>query len=467
MLELFNTFTRQKEPFKPINKGKAGIYTCGPTVYDYAHIGNLRAYVCADILVRYLEFLGFKVTHVMNITDVDDKTIKGARKEGVPLSQYTDRYKNAFFEDLRTLNIRKAEFYPEATKTIKEMVELIKTLMEKGFAYRGEDSSIYFSVKKFNDYGRLANIKTGELQAGARVKQDEYEKEQANDFALWKAWDEDDGDVFWETEIGRGRPGWHIECSAMSMKHLGPAFDIHTGGEDLIFPHHQNEIAQSEAATGKKFVNYWMHNAFLLVDGKKMSKSLGNFYTLRDLLKKGLDAKAIRFLLLSAHYRTPLNFTEEGVRAAGSSVQRFMEFMEKMAELKEKSGAEDSAEIKNMIEKAEESFRKSMDDDLNISEALGSLFEFVRETNRLALENKISRRNAEEIEAFMLKIDSVLGVMEAEKDEVPEEVLNLVKEREIAREAKDFRKSDEIRDKIKGLGFELKDTPEGTRVRKV
>lgn len=466
MIKLFNTLTRQKEDFKPIVEGKVGIYTCGPTIYDFAHIGNFRAYVCADIIVRYLEYLGFKVTHVMNLTDVDDKTIKNSIKEGISLKEYTEQYKEAFFEDLKKLNIRKAEFYPEATKTINEMVAIVKKLMEKGFAYRGDDNSIYFSVKKFKDYGKLANIKMDELKEGARVKQDEYEKDQANDFALWKAWDENDGDVYWETEIGKGRPGWHIECSAMSMKHLGPHFDIHTGGEDLVFPHHQNEIAQSEAANDTKFVNYWMHNAFLLVEGKKMSKSLGNFYTLRDLIKKGYKPKAIRYLLFSAQYRTPLNFTEEGVKGAECCVERLLEFMDKINDVKESSSAKNNDEAGKLIAKLKEGFENAMDDDLNTCEALGAIFEFVREINKLIAENNLSKNDAEKIEGSMLKIDQVLGVLEVEKEAVPEEVMNIVKEREEARKAKDWSRSDELRDKIKDMGYELKDMPDGTKVKK-
>ena len=286
---LFNTLTRRKEPFTPLEIGKVKMYTCGPTVYDYAHIGNFRAFLFEDLLKRWLLLQGFKVTHVMNLTDVDDKTIRGSQKQGLPLRQFTDFYIKAFFEDIKTLNILAADVYPRATDRIPEMVALIKTLMDKGYAYRGEDGSIYYCISKFPDYGKLSKLKTAELKAGARVSQDEYAKEEAQDFALWKAWTPEDGDVFWETELGKGRPGWHIECSAMSMKYLGETFDIHCGGVDNIFPHHENEIAQSEAASGKKFVNYWLHNEHLQVEGKKMSKSLGNYYTLRDLLAKQCD----------------------------------------------------------------------------------------------------------------------------------------------------------------------------------
>src|SRR3989339_892084 len=272
------------------------MYSCGPTVYDFAHIGNFRAYIVADILKRYLKFKGFKIKHVMNITDVDDKTIKGSIEQKISLNQYTEKYTKAFFEDLRTLNIEPADIFPRATEHIKEMVSMIQKLIMNGLAYKGEDNSWYYDISKFRDYGKLSKLKLGELKEGARVKQDSYEKEQAQDFALWKAYDKDDGDVFWETDLGKGRPGWHIECSAMNMKYLGEEFDIHTGGVDLIFPHHENEIAQSIGSTGKKFVHFWIHNEHLLVNGRKMSKSLGNFYTLRDLLSKNYNPRAIRYL---------------------------------------------------------------------------------------------------------------------------------------------------------------------------
>ncbi len=466
-MQLYNTLSRKKEEFKPIKPGEVKVYSCGPTVYDFVHIGNCRAFICADILTRYLEYKDLKVIRVMNLTDVDDKTIRGARKENVPLKEYTDRYKKAFFEDIASLKIRKADFYPEATKCIREIVAIVKGLMEKGYAYKGDDGSIYYSVKKFRDYGKLANLKLDELQAGARVKQDEYDKEQANDFALWKAWDEEDGDVFWETEIGKGRPGWHIECSAMSMKHLGETFDIHTGGEDLIFPHHQNEIAQSEAFTGRKFVNYWFHNAFLLVNEKKMSKSLGNFYTLRDLIKKGYKPRAIRYALMSAHYRTPLNFTEEGIKAAQNSIDRLQEFIEKIRDLKKNSTAKENSEVKKILENARQVFENSMDDDLNINEALAAVFDVVRSVNSLILENKVSRRDAEKAEAAMIRFDKVLGLLEEEKEEISPEIKKLIEERNEARENKEWEKADQIREKIRQKGYELKDTREGTKIKRI
>jgi cysteinyl-tRNA synthetase len=329
-LKLYNTLTRKKEAFKPIKKGKVGMYVCGPTIYSFAHIGNFRAYMSADILRRWLKFKGFGIKQIMNLTDVDDKTIRDSKRKGISLSKFTAKYSKIFFEDLDTLNIERAERYPKATDHIKEMAALVNALMKKGLAYRGKDA-IYYSIEKFKDYGKLAHLEKAQLKPGARVKQDEYDKEHAHDFALWKLWDKDDGNVFWNVEIGgkpsKGRPGWHIECSAMSMKYLGPTFDIHTGGVDLIFPHHQNEIAQSEGATGKPFVRYWLHNEHLLVNGEKMSKSAGNFYTLRDLIKKGHDAMAIRYQLLATHYRQKLNLTDDALKAAKQAVDRLTDFV--------------------------------------------------------------------------------------------------------------------------------------------
>ena len=302
-LQFFNTMNRRVEPFRSINPGEVRMYTCGPTVYNYAHIGNFRAYMFEDLLRRTLEFFGYRVRQVMNLTDVDDKTIRDSRAAGIPLRDFTQKYKQAFFEDLKTLNIEPAEVYPAATDHIPQMIRLISILMEKGFGYRAEDGSVYFSIEKFPDYGKLAKIDRENQRSGVRIKNDEYAKDSVADFALWKAWDELDGDVAWDSPWGRGRPGWHIECSAMSSEYLGDSFDIHTGGIDNMFPHHEDEIAQSEAATGKKWVNYWLHCAHLMVNGEKMSKSLGNFYTLRDLEAMGWRGREIRWVLLGAHYR--------------------------------------------------------------------------------------------------------------------------------------------------------------------
>lgn len=400
----------------------------------------------------------------MNLTDVDDKTIKGSIKDGKTLNEYTKQFIDAFFEDLNALNIEKAAVYPRATGHIKDMVELVKTLMKKGYAYKGEDGSIYYSVSKFKNYGKLARIKTAELKAGARVKQDEYGKEQANDFALWKEWTPEDGDVFWETEIGKGRPGWHIECSAMSTKHLGKTFDIHTGGIDLIFPHHQNEIAQSEAATGKRFVNYWVHNEWLLVDGKKMSKSLGNFLTLRNVLCKEYSAKAVRYLLLSTHYRQQLNFTFKGLDAAANTIKSLDEFVQR---LKHAKGDSKNKKVILLINAARKKFEEAMDDDLNISSALAAIFDFTGRINQLEKEGKLGKKDADAVIKLMKEFDSVLGVIDFEEKSLDKEINALIKKREDARKKKDYAAADKIRNELKGRGIILEDTPQGVRWKKI
>ena len=371
-LRVFNTLTRKKEDFVPLKPPRVGLYSCGPTVYDYPHIGNYRAYVFCDLLKRYLKYRGFQVEHVMNITDVDDKTIRDSQKQKISLKEFTQKYENAFFEDLETLNILPADVFSRATEHIKEMIALIQKLIDKGFAYKSDDG-IYYSIRKFKDYGRLARINVDELEAGAsgRVKADEYSKESANDFALWKFRTPEDGDVFWEAPFGRGRPGWHIECSAMSMKYLGEQFDIHTGGTDLIFPHHQNEIAQSEAATGKRFVKYWLHNEWLLVDGKKMSKSLGNFYTLRDVLAKGYDPISVRYHMLGTHYRQQLNFTFAGLDAAKQSLNRIQDCYDKLLTA---SAPRHNPAVHKRIEQLKKEFTEAMDNDLDTPPALAALF---------------------------------------------------------------------------------------------
>jgi cysteinyl-tRNA synthetase len=463
-LWLFNTLTRKKEKFVPLKKGKVKMYTCGPTVYDFAHIGNFRAFVFEDLLRRWLEYCGFKVTQVMNLTDVDDRTIAASRKSGIPLKEHTERFTKAFFEDIAALNIEKAEHYPRATEHIPEMVAVIKKLMEKGYAYRGEDGSIYYDISKFKDYGKLSKFKVGELKAGARVKVDEYAKEEARDFALWKAWDEEDGDVFWETEIGKGRPGWHIECSTMAMKYLGETLDIHSGGVDLIFPHHENEIAQSEAATGKKFVNYWLHNEYLLVEGKRMAKRFGNYYTLRDLIAKGYDPKAVRYLLMSTYYRQQFNFTFEGLEASKNAVDRLTNFMYRLMDA---DGKGCGKRIKLLMNRVQKDFSEAMDDDLNIGAALAALFEFVREVNNLLDGNMLSKEEAQEVYKLMVGFDKVLGVIgEVKREEkLPKEAEELIHKREEARKAKDWKKADQIRVQLKAMGIIIEDTPQGVKWR--
>ena len=463
-IRFFNTLTRRKETFIPIEQGKVRMYTCGPTVHDYAHIGNFRAFLFEDLLKRWLEYRGYVVMHVMNVTDVDDKTIKGSQKQQIPLKQFTENYAKTFFEDIKALNIKPADYYPKATDHIPEMIALIKKLIQKGYAYKASDNSIYFAIKKFKNYGKLSHIKTAELKTGTRVKTDEYAKEEAQDFALWKAWTPEDGDVYWETELGKGRPGWHIECSAMSMKYLGETFDIHCGGVDNMFPHHENEIAQSEAATGKKFVNYWLHNEHLLVEGKKMAKKFGNFYTLRDLLEKGYDPIAIRFLLLSTHYRAQLNFTFEGLDAAKGAVERLRNFVRR---LNDANGKASGRKITELLNKVQKNFRCAMDDDLNISVALGALFDFVREVNNLLDAGAVSKNEAKTVSALMRSFDSALGVIgKVETNEtLPKEVEELIRKREEARKAKNWKTADEIRVKLKNMGIVLEDTAQGVRWR--
>jgi cysteinyl-tRNA synthetase len=461
-VNLFNALTRSKERFIPIEQGHVKMYTCGPTVYDYSHIGNMRSFISEDLLKRWLEYRGFKVTHVMNLTDVDDRTIKAARTQGIPIKQHTERFIQAFFEDIATLRIEKADIYPKATDHIPEMVALVKKLIEKEYAYRSEDGSIYFNISKFKDYGKLARIQVSELKAGARVKVDDYEKEQASDFVLWKAWDPEDGNVFWDTEIGKGRPGWHIECSAMSMKYLGETFDIHCGGVDNLFPHHENEIAQSEAATGKKFVNYWLHNEHLLVEGKKMAKRLGNSFTVRDLTAKGYDPSAIRYLMISTHYRQQLNFTFEGLEAAKKTLDRLTNFVQRLLEVSIETS---DGRVQQLVEKVQKGFEDAMDDDLNVSLALANLFDFVRDANNLLDNNLVNRVEAKKILGLMLQFDKVLGVIgEVKKEEkLSREAEGLIRKREEARKAKDWKTADEIREQLKTMGIIIEDTEQGVR----
>ncbi len=464
-LKIFNSLGNKLEEFKPLKGKEVGLYTCGPTVYNYAHIGNFRAYAWEDLLKRYLIFSGYKVKQVMNLTDVDDKTIKGSIQEKIPLSEYTDKYKKAFFEDIKTLNILPANIYPSATEHIKEMVTLIEKLLDKGIAYRGEDNCIYYSIKKFPGYGKLSGVNIKKLRAGARIKQDEYEKAGVGDFALWKAWDENDGTIFWETKLGKGRPGWHIECSAMSMKYLGESFDLHTGGIDNKFPHHENEIAQSEAGTGKQFVKYWMHCEHLMVEGKKMSKSLGNFFTLRDLLDKKLSPNAIRYVLINSHYRQPLNFTIGAVTDAQKTIlgiQNFIDRMKTIKQSKEKNPVGDT--VDNIIASAKSGFVKSMDNDLNVPEAMSYFFDFIKRINKLVDGNALDKKESEKVIDFVKKINEVLGIIDFSDKffELNDEQKKLINERNKAREEKNWAKSDEIRNKLKALGVELIDNKDGT-----
>lgn len=468
-VNFYNTLTRQKEEFTSLDNGNVRMYTCGPTVYNYAHIGNYRAYIFEDLLRRYLKFRGWNVVQVQNLTDVDDKTIRAAGEQKLPLREYTKKYIDAFFADLKTLNIEPAEHYPAATDHIPEMINIIQRLLDKKLAYRSDDGSIYFNIARFPKYGQLAHLDQSGLRAGARVDHDEYEKENLADFALWKAWDEKDGDVFWESPWGRGRPGWHIECSAMSMKYLGESFDIHTGGIDNIFPHHEDEIAQSEGATGKQMARYWMHCAHLIVDGKKMSKSLGNFYKIRDIIDRGYSGRVLRYELLATHYRQTLNFSFSALDAARSALERLDEFLEKIRTLakSENNGGKNSngGGLPAWADEQKAKFVQSLDDDLNISEALAAMFELIHAGNKLIVEQKLSSEEAAAILGLCQEMDKVLGIMEAPTAEADQAVQDLLNARQMARQQKNWKESDRLRDQIAQLGWIVQDTPQGQKLK--
>jgi len=463
MLAIYNTLTRKKEVFKPL-ADQVRWYSCGPTVYDFAHIGNLRMYIVEDVLGRWLKESNYKVFHVMNITDVDDKTIAGAKKMDVSLWEYTDYYFHAFLDDLKSLNILAPNLFTKATDHIQDMINLIKILLAKGFAYKGEDGSVYFSIEKSKNYGELAQLDKNQSQSAVRVAHDEYSKENSTDFALWKAESEADSGVAWDAPFGKGRPGWHIECSAMSMKYLGEHFDLHDGGVDLIFPHHSNEIAQSEGVSGKKFVNFWFHAEHLMVDGQKMSKSLGNFYTLKDLIIKKYNPLSFRLFILGAHYKTKLNFTWQALDGAIATLIRLYDFTNRMKQFEH--GYEINFELTNKIEKAKKDFAKALDDDLNTAQALAVLFNLMQETNIIIEKQAAST-------TFLLEalysFDKVLGlrIKEGSADVlVPLEILKLIDQREKLRAIAKFNEADELRKQIEESGYIIKDTPMGSRVTK-
>ncbi len=469
-LKLFNTRTRSLQEFVPLDPAgkKIGMYCCGPTVYDFAHIGNWRTFIFGDLVRRYLEFRGYPVQHVMNITDVEDKIIKRVRESGQPLRQFTARFENAFFEDASALNCRKPHQTPRATEHVPEIISLIEKLAQRGIAYRAADNSVYFSIEKYRSlggqYGQLINLNFEEMRVGERIKSDDYAKEAVADFALWKARMPEDGDVFWTSPWGEGRPGWHIECSAMSMKLLGPSFDLHLGGEDLVFPHHEDEIAQSEGAAvqgpGSHFVKYWLHGAHLMVEGRKMAKSLGNFFTLRDLLAKGYTGREIRCLLLSAHYRETFNFTLDGLQSARQALTRIDECLNRLRETAAgAAGREDQEGL--------ERFSKALDDDLNISGAWGVVFDWVRDTNRRLAENSMEAAAAANALATWDRMDAVLGVGKPAEIAIPIEITGLLEARQAARKAKDFKRADAIRDELKAKGWIIEDTPKGARLKKL
>lgn len=481
-IRLYDTLTGEKKDFKPLKAGEVSIYNCGPTVYNYAHIGNFRTYIFGDVLRRVFEYNGYKVRQVMNITDVDDKTIRDSKKNGMSLKEFTRKYEEIFMNELAELHIKIPTAMPRATESIDQMISLIQILIDKGFAYRTSDG-VYFSIKKSNGYGKLAGLDVADLcsnhdhgeytEAGHRIKNDEYEKENAQDFALWKFYNEQDGNVFWEAPFGKGRPGWHIECSAMAMNALGPTIDIHTGARDLIFPHHTNEIAQSEGVTGKTFANTWMHAGFLNVDSQKMAKSAGNFYTLPVLKEKGISPITYRYWLLTAHYRTPLNFTDEYVKSAGIALQKLETAVGQL--WSEVSGDDFS---KNPVDRVNETYKEeflsAINDDLNVSKGLALAWELLKDKS-VDAKTKL---------ATLLDFDNIFGLglmdtakklaenstnenMTAEMLNLPDKVQAAIEKRKAAREAKDWGTADKLRDEIFALGYEVKDTADGQIVKKI
>jgi cysteinyl-tRNA synthetase len=483
-LRLYNTLSGKVEDFAPAVDNTVRMYACGPTVYDYGHIGNFRTFVAVDLLRRFLRQSGFKLQHVMNITDVDDKIIRNAARDKKTVQEYTKKYEDAFLEDMASLNLERPEKIVRATEHIQEMAEFIAALEKKGFAYRTEDGSYYFSIAKFPEYGKLSKKDFGGMEVGARVDVDEYEKDNARDFALWKAPKE--GEAHWESAIGPGRPGWHIECSVMSMKYLGESFDLHGGGEDLIFPHHENEIAQSESLTGKTFARHWVHVRFLLVEGEKMSKSAGNFYTLRDLLVKGHKASSIRFLLTSVPYRKQLNFTFAGLEQAAHSVERLRTFQSRMRMSQLPAGTNLAAQ--EAATKAKQEMRAGMEDDLNTARASAAIFDMVREANTLADRGELHEGDKAPLLEALEQFDEIFAVLkddDAAKTKaaldwarahgvaveagvggagMPDaEVNRLIEERNAAKKARDFAKSDAIRKQLTDAGIVVEDTKDGIR----
>ena len=475
-LQLYNTLGRQVVPFEPLTPEEARVYTCGPTVYNHAHIGNLRTFVACDLLRRSLEYLGYDVQQVMNITDVDDKIIEAAGKAEQPIDEYTKPFIDSFFEALETLHVERVERYPRATEHIDDMLAMVEKLVEEGYAYE-VDGSVFFRIARDEDYGKLSGKDLDQSRRGERVLDDEYDKEDVRDFVLWKA--AKPGEPAWDSPWGPGRPGWHIECSAMSVRYLGDTFDIHTGGVDLVFPHHENEIAQSESSTGKPFVRHWVHSEHLIVDGKKMSKSLGNQYTLEDLLERGVDPRALRYLFLSVHYRQKLNFTFDSLEAAGAALKRLDELrfrVEHAVEGEEEAAdmAEEDGTIREAAARLKEDFAATLADDLNISGALAALFAFAKDVNRRVEAGPLAPGDRRRVLDALADVDRVLGVLDPSdwegeeggaKDD-DEEIDRLVQQREEARKARDFAEADRLRDELQERGVVIEDTPQGPRWRR-
>jgi cysteinyl-tRNA synthetase len=470
-IRLHNTLTNELEPFAPLHKGEVRMYTCGPTVYDFAHIGNFRTFVFQDVLRRFLHSRGYRVQQVMNLTDVDDRIIQNAAAAETSIREYTEKYIEAFIEDMRALNLETPEEVVRATDHIEDMVALIQVLQKKGLTYTS-DGSIYFSIAKFPAYGKLSKIDVSGMQAGARVDVDRYEKADARDFALWKS--PKPGEHFWETRIGPGRPGWHIECSAMAMKYLGSTLDIHTGGVDLTFPHHENEIAQSEAATGKPFVRFWLHAEHLIIDGEKMSKSAGNFFTLRHLLAKGQKPSTIRYLLMSVPYNRQLNFTRDSLKQAESSVERLRNFVARLKAEQFQPGS--NPQMQKRSKRAEHDFDAGLADDLNTAVALAAVFDLVRDVNTAMDRGEFRQQDAPRILAAMEKFDGILAVLADDDAEklgklgvggllprlAPEQIEALIEERNAAKKRRDFKRADAIRQELTNSGIMLEDKKDGT-----
>jgi cysteinyl-tRNA synthetase len=469
---LYNTLSRRVEDFQPLVPGKVLVYGCGPTIYDYPHIGNFRTFVAFDLLHRYLEWKGYEVRFVTNLTDVDDKTIRGALAQGVTIREYTAPFGEAFLEDCRTLGLRPSDLYPKATDYVGAMVEFVQRLEAKGLAYQAEDGSVYFSIASFPEYGRLSRVDAQAVKPGARVSMDDYAKEDVRDFALWKAAkpEDEDAGAAWDSPWGRGRPGWHLECSVMSIAELGETLDIHLGGEDLIFPHHEDEIAQSEGATGKPFVRYWVHVKHLRLEGQKMSKSLGNTLSVEDLVRRGHEPAAIRHQLLTAQYRKELNFTMEGLDGSARAVQRLVDFEARLAKLTVDESVGETR-LPFLAAEALQRFEEALDDDLNSAEALAAVFVFLNEANgeldRVGL--RVSADNRDAALETLSRMDEVLGLLELARqarivDDTTEDwIEEQIRLREEARKSKDFATADAIRDGLAARGVVLEDSPEGTR----
>jgi len=466
MLKIYNTLSRKKQAFRPRKSPRVRMYVCGPTVYGPGHVGHARTYVAFDIIRRYLEYKGFKVKYIMNITDVHDDIFKAMKREKLSLSALTNKYTNLFLKELKLLGIKKANFYPRVTKTIKEIISFVKILVKKGFGYQWE-GSIYFDVSRFKDYGKLSGIKIEKAVTGTRVETDKYDKKEAIDFALWK--EKKPGEPSWPSPWGKGRPGWHIECSVMSQKHLGEQLDIHGGAKDLIFPHHENEIAQSEAATGKKpFVKYWMHGGLLTINGQKMSKSLGNYIEIIQALESW-PARVIRLFVANSHYRSSLDWSERNLKKTKKEIERIDEFVDKLEDLK-KQKTNKKRIAKALLSKTKKDFEKAMDDDFNTPIALAVILRLVRRGNSLINKNKLTSADARDILKFLKEIDKVFGFIFWGKKEVVSittSVIKMVKEREIARQKGNWKLADEIRKKIRKAGFLIEDTKRGPKLKKL